>query len=276
MTQDPDASHWNGRVTESRPRASSSAPQMRVVEIFGPTLQGEGALIGAPTVFVRFGGCDYRCSWCDSLHAVLPEFKAKWKPMSPGAIVESVLSLTGSKAILVTLSGGNPALQPAGELIEEGRRAGLTFAMETQGSVWRPWMARLHHLVLSPKPPSSGEQCDRAQLANILARVYREPVESSLKVVVFDEPDLDFALDVFREHPDIPAYLQVGNPELMPLVDPLITFDPQQIASFIAKQRALLLQRLDWLQLAVIERKQYHVRVLPQLHTLLWSNAHGV
>ena len=44
-----------------------------VVEVFGPTIQGEGELAGVPTAFVRFGGCDYRCTWCDSLHAVLPE-----------------------------------------------------------------------------------------------------------------------------------------------------------------------------------------------------------
>ena len=35
---------------------------LRIAEIFGPTIQGEGALIGEPTVFVRAGGCDYRCS----------------------------------------------------------------------------------------------------------------------------------------------------------------------------------------------------------------------
>jgi 7-carboxy-7-deazaguanine synthase len=35
--------------------------EVRVSEIFGPTIQGEGALIGLPTVFVRTGGCDYRC-----------------------------------------------------------------------------------------------------------------------------------------------------------------------------------------------------------------------
>ena len=47
-----------------------SIGQIRVNEIFGPTIQGEGALIGQPTIFVRTGGCDYRCSWCDTLHAV--------------------------------------------------------------------------------------------------------------------------------------------------------------------------------------------------------------
>lgn len=46
---------------------TAAAPdRIRISEIFGPTIQGEGALIGEPTVFVRTGGCDYRCSWCDS------------------------------------------------------------------------------------------------------------------------------------------------------------------------------------------------------------------
>ena len=38
-----------------------------ISEIFGPTIQGEGALIGVPTVFVRTGGCDFRCSWTPSM-----------------------------------------------------------------------------------------------------------------------------------------------------------------------------------------------------------------
>lgn len=44
-----------------------------VVELFGPTIQGEGAVAGQFSHFVRFGGCPRRCSWCDSMHAVLPE-----------------------------------------------------------------------------------------------------------------------------------------------------------------------------------------------------------
>ncbi|MDF0142324.1 7-carboxy-7-deazaguanine synthase QueE, partial [Staphylococcus pseudintermedius] len=37
-----------------------------VLEIFGPTIQGEGRVIGRKTMFVRTAGCDFRCSWCDS------------------------------------------------------------------------------------------------------------------------------------------------------------------------------------------------------------------
>lgn len=58
--------------------------RIRIAEIFGPTIQGEGVLIGEPTVFVRTGGCDYRCAWCDSLHAVESRFRHEWKTMSVG------------------------------------------------------------------------------------------------------------------------------------------------------------------------------------------------
>ena len=55
--------------------ASRSRERVRthpVIEVFGPTIQGEGAEAGLPTHFVRFGGCDYRCSWCDTMYAVDP------------------------------------------------------------------------------------------------------------------------------------------------------------------------------------------------------------
>src|SRR5579885_291341 len=128
---------------------------IQVSEIFGPTVQGEGMLIGKPTVFVRTGGCEYRCYWCDTLYAVLPEYKSEWHPMTTGEIFAEVQRLSGHQPILVTLSGGNPAIQPLGDLIDLGHAHGYTFAIETQGSVAQPWFARLEYLTLSPKPPSS-------------------------------------------------------------------------------------------------------------------------
>lgn len=40
--------------------------EIPVLEIFGPTIQGEGMVVGRKTMFVRTAGCDYRCAWCDS------------------------------------------------------------------------------------------------------------------------------------------------------------------------------------------------------------------
>lgn len=250
-------------MTALVPRVS----HIRVSEIFGPTIQGEGELAGTPTVFVRTGGCDYRCSWCDSLHAVLPEYRDEWKPMLPGAICETVLGLTNGRPILVTLSGGNPALQPLNELLGEGKRAGLTFAMETQGSTWREWMRRVDYLVVSPKPPSSGMEVDRNRLAQVLSfqRRYNLGPRISLKVVVMERADLDWALALHADHPRIPFYLQTGNPNVGPIDNP----------ARASQHRERLLDRTRWLAEQVVERRAFDVRVLPQLHTLLWGNDRG-
>ncbi len=126
-----------------------------ISEIFGPTIQGEGALIGMPTVFVRTGGCDFRCSWCDTRYAVDPAFRADWQPMDAEAILAEINRLSGGEPILVTLSGGNPALQPLEPCCcSASCRPSLRHG--TQGSKAQPWFDALDYLTLSPKPPSSG------------------------------------------------------------------------------------------------------------------------
>src|SRR6266436_1905588 len=136
-----------GRPRQRDPSDLGRIPSMkgsiRISEIFGPTIQGEGPLIGRPTVFVRTGGCDYRCSWCDTLYAVLPRYRDEWQPMTPSEILARIGELSGGEPILVTLSGGNPALQPLGPLIELGRASRYGFAIETQGSIAAPWFAEL-------------------------------------------------------------------------------------------------------------------------------------
>src|SRR5260221_7769924 len=97
-------------------RIQTVTKRIRISEIFGPTVQGEGPLIGRPTVFVRTGGCDFRCSWCDTLYAVLPEHRSGWTPMSAGDILAKVVTLSGGAPLTVSLSGGNPALQPLAPL----------------------------------------------------------------------------------------------------------------------------------------------------------------
>ena len=74
----------------------------RISEIFGPTIQGEGPLIGRPTVFVRTAGCDYRCTWCDTLYAVLPEYHDEWVLMTPPQIIARVNELAGGDPVLVS------------------------------------------------------------------------------------------------------------------------------------------------------------------------------
>src|SRR3954470_24432474 len=100
------------RVTALAAATTSRRPRLQshpVVEIFGPTIQGEGAEAGLATHFVRFGGCDFRCAWCDTMYAVEPAaVRRNAERLSTEEIVERVEVLGGAPR-WVTLSGGNPA-----------------------------------------------------------------------------------------------------------------------------------------------------------------------
>ncbi|MGQ0485709.1 MAG: 7-carboxy-7-deazaguanine synthase QueE [Hyphomicrobiales bacterium] len=239
--------------------------RIHISEIFGPTVQGEGALIGKPTVFVRTGGCDFRCRWCDTLYAVLPEYRHEWVPMTPGDILSRVEQLTGGRPILVTLSGGNPAIQPLGPLIILGRERGFSFAMETQGSIACPWFAALDWLILSPKPPSSGMSTDWTAFEACLDAAAGGP-RPVLKIVVFDEADYAYARQAAARYPTLPVYLQVGNH----------TPAEPNPAGRKGIDHEGLLERFRWLVGRVASDRWFEVTVLPQLHVLAWGNERGV
>ncbi|UWU23712.1 7-carboxy-7-deazaguanine synthase QueE (plasmid) [Rhizobium sp. CB3060] len=237
---------------------------IRVSEIFGPTIQGEGILIGLPTVFVRTGGCDYRCSWCDTLHAVDSEYRDQWQPMSVDEIWQEVTRLSGGKPLTVSLSGGNPAIQPLGPLIARGHDQGYRFALETQASIAKDWFADLDLLVLSPKPPSSGMVTDWDALADCLRQAGARP-QIALKIVVFDDRDYAYARDAAARFPHLPVYLQPGNhtPPPPEADDASIDIDG-------------IMDRMRWLVDKVTSDRWFEARVLPQLHVLLWGNKRGV
>ena len=237
---------------------------IRISEIFGPTIQGEGALIGQPTLFVRTGGCDYRCSWCDSLHAVDTRFRADWRAMTTDEVLDQVRSLSGSKPLMVSLSGGNPAIQPLGPLIRQGQAEGYRFALETQGSVNRNWFSDLDVLVLSPKPPSSAMTTDWAALRACVDAAAVGP-RIVLKFVVFDAADYAYARDAAARFPGLPVYLQPGNHTPPGPQDDNALIDIDGI-----------MQRMGWLVERVIADRWFTAHVLPQLHVLLWGNKRGV
>ncbi|MES0828528.1 7-carboxy-7-deazaguanine synthase QueE [Ruegeria sp. SCP11] len=236
---------------------------LRIAEIFGPTIQGEGAVIGVPTVFVRAGGCDYRCSWCDSLHAVDSEFRHTWARMSAEEIFAEVERLSGGSPLTISLSGGNPAIQDFAALITLGRAKGYGFAMETQGSVAQDWFSKLSTLILSPKPPSSGETVDWIKFDDCIARA--TGVETVMKIVIFDNVDYDWARDVAARYPDLPLYLQPGNHTPPPpgVEDAEIDLDG-------------IMARYEWLIETTLGDRWFSPTILPQLHALVWGNKRGV
>lgn len=233
-----------------------------VLEIFGPTVQGEGAVIGRKTMFVRTAGCDYRCSWCDSAFTWDGSAKEDIRKMTPGEIYDELVAIGGNTFDHVTISGGNPALLPHIDgLLALFKSKGILSALETQGSKFQPWFQQIDELTISPKPPSSGMDTDFNRLEEIINRTAGQAV--SLKVVVFNEEDLAYAKKVHQLFPNTPFFLQVGNDQLQEIDD--------------AKLLIHLSRRYEWLINLVMPDPEFkRVRVLPQLHTFVWGNKKGV
>lgn len=149
-----------------------NAKGIPVLEIFGPTIQGEGMVIGQKTMFVRTAGCDYSCSWCDSSFTWDGSAKQDIRWMSAREIEQELDELGTATCSHVTISGGNPALiKQLGELIEVLHARGIEIALETQGSRWQDWFMDVDELTLSPKPPSSTMITDWTQLDPIVEKL---------------------------------------------------------------------------------------------------------
>jgi|LSQX01.3.fsa_nt_gb 7-carboxy-7-deazaguanine synthase len=210
-------------------------------------------MIGTQTLFIRFGGCDYLCNWCDSLYAVKPEeVRRNATFMTAGEIVEKVQELSTTTP-WVTLSGGNPALFDLDELVVALGQSGYRIAVETQGTMWKDWLLKCEVITTSPKPPSSGMVTDWDKL-----RRFYESHNTVLKIVIFDDKDLDYAENVVRRFPGWDLFLQVGN-----------DVGKDDLESLVSK--------LKWLTNETMKRPSLsHAVVLPQLHVLMWGNKKGV
>jgi len=245
----------------------------RVAEVFGPTIQGEGYMVGMPTFFVRIGGCDYRCTWCDSLHAVLPQFRDTWAVMTPREIAQALDTLGAKPGAWITLSGGNPALYDLGPLLGVLRESRFRVAVETQGSLWKPWLGQVDHLCLSPKPPSAGNETKWETFAPILEAATASPVDAvAVKVVVFDDTDYEYAVSTLSKLRATRAfdrlrgrlYLSVGNE------------NTATTETLDETRRRLCVRFAELASTVAADARLRDVRVFPQLHTLAWGNALGV
>lgn len=136
------------------------------------TIQGEGFHTGKPAYFIRLGGCDVGCRWCDAKYTWNPKL---YPPIAVSAIVERAASCA-AQAIVIT--GGEPLLYPLGILTEMLHKRGLAIFLETSGT--HPFSGEFDWVCLSPKrqqPP--------------LEEAFRRAHE--LKVIIESESDFDWA-----------------------------------------------------------------------------------
>lgn len=136
------------------------------------TIQGEGFHAGKPAYFIRLGGCDVGCRWCDA--------KYTWNPkLFPPIEVETVIArAVACPAQAIVITGGEPLLYPLDILTQSLRERGLQIFLETSGT--HPFSGVFDWVCLSPKrqqPP--------------LAEVYGRADE--LKVIIEQEEDLGWA-----------------------------------------------------------------------------------
>ena len=114
----------------------------RVNKIFY-SIQGEGARVGTPQVFVRFSGCNLHCSFCDTDHS-------SYREMTASEIVAECRRM-GNGCASVSMCGGEPTLQLDAYLIAEFKRYGWFISIETNGLL--PVPAGVDYVVCSPKTP---------------------------------------------------------------------------------------------------------------------------
>ncbi|MCW3123481.1 MAG: 7-carboxy-7-deazaguanine synthase QueE [Flavipsychrobacter sp.] len=136
------------------------------------TLQGEGVHTGKAAYFIRLGGCDVGCVWCD----VKDSWDASGHPlMTTDEIVAAAAQYEGRIAVI---TGGEPAMHDLEPLCDALHKAGFKIHIETSGS--SPLSGELDWVTLSPKK-------FKAPLQECLDRA------DELKVVVFNRSDFEWA-----------------------------------------------------------------------------------
>jgi len=174
------------------------------------TIQGEGYYQGKAAYFIRLGGCDVGCFWCD----VKDSWDATRHPLvNVASIVEQASSFPGRMAVV---TGGEPLLHDCTPLTKSLQAAGFQTNIETSGS--SPLTGEWDWICLSPKK-------FKRPVPSIL------PLANELKVVVFNKSDFDWAEEhAEKVNPGCKLYLQPEwdkSGEMTPLIVDYIKANPR-------------------------------------------------
>lgn len=186
---------------------------IRIQEIFGPTIQGEGVNAGKLCYFIRLNGCDQKpiCSWCDTVNAYkenISSFQSIHQTIEQIRLLNSKFKDVCVNRFVIT--GGNPCIQDCTDLIKKLRKnftynAICEIDVETQGTVFPDWLKFVDLITISPKPPSSnidgvGQDIDRMLewCSNRRGSYNDDFSKLQLKIVVFNENDAIYALDCIK------------------------------------------------------------------------------
>lgn len=168
---------------------------MVITEIFN-SIQGEGTRAGLPCIFVRFTGCNLRCTWCDTAYAF-----HGGKKMSVAEVLARVDGLArdkdGKAAVqLVELTGGEPLLQEEiYPLAEQLLAAGYSVMVETSGERFIGRLPKAVVKIVDVKCPDSGEP-GTFEMRNLEELTPGDEI----KFVISSRQDYEFARQFVTDH----------------------------------------------------------------------------
>lgn len=207
----------------------------KVVEKF-VSIDGEGVRVGQPVVFIRFVGCNLKCSYCDTDYAQ-SKGTCNYENMSEDDICKYIAS-TGITN--VTLTGGEPLIQPGvTKLIDLLENSGYKVNIETNGSVDVELAGRASIVTMDYKLATSGQE-EKMLLSNFEKLDYTDVV----KFVAGSVEELERALEIVR------TYKVECNIYISPVFGKI---DPKDMVKFL------------------IDNKLNNWKLQLQLHKIIWA-----
>ena len=177
------------------------------------TIQGEGYHKGTAAYFIRVGGCDVGCHWCD--------VKESWNPdIHPPTDIESIAGNAAKYSKTIVVTGGEPLMWDMKPLTELLKQKGLDTHIETSGAY--PLTGSWDWICLSPKKRKLPTE-----------EIYK--VADELKVIVFNKDDFRFAEEqAAKVNPDCKLYLQPEwskRDKMIPLIVDYVMENPKWVVS---------------------------------------------
>ena len=250
-----------------------------LVEMFS-SIQGEGPFAGLSTLFVRFGGCDLRCAWCDSPHTWRPaqrariervrgsgEFAVRDNPFALSEIVASAEALGSARHRHVSLTGGEPLLQPdaIAAVAAALRGSGPLILLETHGLHADALERVLPHIDIVSMDWKLASDVRREGVATSAPRESFDDAHERFLAVARRAPHTVVKLVITRASEDAEigealARVARTHPSACVVLQPVTPMG--SVTERVPSERMLALARSA-------EERVADVRVLPQLHPIM-------
>ncbi|NND64197.1 MAG: 7-carboxy-7-deazaguanine synthase QueE [Flavobacteriaceae bacterium] len=177
------------------------------------TIQGEGYHKGKAAYFIRVGGCDVGCHWCD--------VKESWNPnIHPPTHIDSIVENAAKFSKTIVITGGEPLMWDMNPITESLKHRGLQTHIETSGAY--PLTGTWDWICLSPKK-------------NKLPTPEVYTAAQELKVIIYNKDDLRFAEEqASKVNSDCILYLQPEwskREKVVPLIVDYVMEHPKWMVS---------------------------------------------